>query len=211
MQDGQNLVKNSEKSKLFIVIAFLIAFTLVSLMFYSLTHFRLSLIIFELPYLIFTNLQEHIVEGCAVVFAEFAFFCVIFYKRKTIHPAAVSILITTGICFTFYGISKGLVDFDTNNISQSLPQLIDGIKTAFLVSVVAVFLGIVLKIVSVLSEIFGKNTNKLNDDFIYIDDENFILQKQIQNENKNLTTLLVAIEKELKQLNANLSKYASKE
>lgn len=176
----------------FILILFAIIVLLI-LAFWALISLRIDLIIFDLPYLIFTNLQGHIIEGSAIVLMEFAFFCFVFFRRKTLHPAAVSILITTGICFTFYGVSKGLVDFDTNNIQQSLPHLIDGVKTAFLVSVLAIFLAIVLKIIAVLSEIFGKKDAQDLDEFIYIDQEN-ATQKEI------LSTLKT-IQKELEKLN----------
>lgn len=165
-------------------LAILLGFAILALVIFAVIALKIDLIVFDLPYLILTNLQGHIIEGCFFVLVEFAFFCFIFYKKAKIHPAATSILITTGICFTFYGISKGLVDFDVSDISQSLPRLIEGVKTAFLVSVVAVFLAIILKIIAVLSEIFG---SEKDDEFVYIDE--------------NQTQLLEQILAQLKQLN----------
>ena len=39
--------------------------------------------------------------------------------------------VTSGIILTFYGIWVGLAGFDVNNIDTSIPQLLEGLKTAF--------------------------------------------------------------------------------
>ena len=43
-------------------------------------------------------------------------------------PTLVS---TLGVLGTFWGITKGLMVFDTSNLDQSIPGLLDGLKTAF--------------------------------------------------------------------------------
>ena len=47
---------------------------------------------------------------------------------------------TLGILFTFIGIAIGLWNFDSNDIEKSIPELINGLKTAFLVSIFGVAL-----------------------------------------------------------------------
>jgi methyl-accepting chemotaxis protein len=47
---------------------------------------------------------------------------------------------TLGILFTFLGIAIGLWNFDGNNIEKSIPELMNGLKTAFLVSIFGVAL-----------------------------------------------------------------------
>lgn len=74
------------------------------------------------------------------------FFLVQLIRTKTLFPGAGGLLITIGICFTFYGISIGLANFNPDEIDESLPQLIAGIKTAFLVSVMGVFFSIILRV-----------------------------------------------------------------
>jgi hypothetical protein len=69
---------------------------------------------------------------------------------------APALLTTIGIFGTFFGIAKGLLYFDTNNIQQSVPALIDGIKTAFWVSTVGIFLAITIK----LREIYSVKNQK---------------------------------------------------
>lgn len=47
---------------------------------------------------------------------------------------------TLGILFTFFGIFIGFLNFDSNNIEKSIPELMNGLKTAFLVSMLGVLL-----------------------------------------------------------------------
>jgi hypothetical protein len=46
-----------------------------------------------------------------------------------------SILTSIGIFGTFLGVALGLSDFDTNSIENSVPQLLEGLKTAFWTSI----------------------------------------------------------------------------
>jgi len=52
---------------------------------------------------------------------------------------------TLGIFGTFLGIFFGLIGFDVNNITASVPQLLGGLKTAFLTSIAGMFAGLILK------------------------------------------------------------------
>lgn len=99
------------------------------------------------------NFSGHIKAGILVISVFFAIFTIHLIISKRLHHFATSLLITTGICFTFYGISQGLVGFNVNDIENSLPKLIEGIKTAFLVSVVGVFGAIILKIFALIFEL----------------------------------------------------------
>lgn len=56
-----------------------------------------------------------------------------------------TILTTTGIFATFLGIAIGLLDFDTSKIQDSVPSLINGLKTAFWASVIGVGGALTLK------------------------------------------------------------------
>ncbi len=87
----------------------------------------------------------------AIVFISIMF-CVCLYsdfKRKKSNPNFPTLLITIGICFTFLGISIGLTQFNIANITESLPHLIDGIKTAFWGSLTGIIAAIFLKLISI--------------------------------------------------------------
>lgn len=67
--------------------------------------------------------------------------CVIYFKKKDklianrriveYFPTFVS---TLGVLGTFYGITVGLLAFDTADLDKSIPGLLDGLKTAFFTS-----------------------------------------------------------------------------
>lgn len=67
-----------------------------------------------------------------------------------------SMFTTIGILGTFGGIAYGLWSFDTKDIENSIPSLLDGLKTAFFASIFGIALSIVFsKIIS-----FTKNKNE---------------------------------------------------
>ena len=55
---------------------------------------------------------------------------------------------TLGILFTFIGIAYGLYHFDSNNIEKSIPELMNGLKTAFYVSIAGVSLLVVFSFIT---------------------------------------------------------------
>jgi uncharacterized phage infection (PIP) family protein YhgE len=82
--------------------------------------------------------------------------------KKSKNPTAVNpylyeaipgVFTTLGVFGTFVGIFFGLQDFDVKNITDSIPTLLSGLKTAFLTSIVGI----------ILSFIFGRiSQNILN-------------------------------------------------
>lgn len=67
------------------------------------------------------------------------------YNEQTVHEGP-SIFTTAGIFFTFLGIAEGLYKFDPQKIDASIPTLLDGLKTAFIASVVGVAAALSLKL-----------------------------------------------------------------
>jgi len=63
-------------------------------------------------------------------------------KHKYILPTILSSL---GILGTFTGIAIGLFAFDVNNIDQSVPKLLEGLKLAFISSITGIVLTILMK------------------------------------------------------------------
>lgn len=183
----------------------------------------MDFILVDLPSLIIKNLSGHILEGTLLILIFFAIFLILLIKNKTLHPNATSLLITIGICFTFYGISKGLANFDTEHIDEDLPQLINGIKTAFLVSVVAVFCAITLKIITLFMEIFTKKEEITDEvdikDLVSLQNKSFNLTQQnieiltkntqlLENLNDNVKLLRIDNEKGFTNLNKNFEDFS---
>ncbi|MFZ7239947.1 MotA/TolQ/ExbB proton channel family protein [Avibacterium avium] len=76
-----------------------------------------------------------------------------------------NLLTSLGILGTFTGIVVGLLNFNIDNIDQSISTLLAGMKTAFLTSVIGLLLSICLKITypllrNVVRNIFYKKNNK---------------------------------------------------
>lgn len=109
------------------------------------------------------------------------------YSKKVLHKFnsltdySPTLLTSMGILGTFTGIVSGLLNFDNNNIDGSISLLLGGMKTAFITSVIGVFLSIVLKVIYSINY-FQKNINT--------DDEKSVLESfnQIASNIKELTT-----------------------
>lgn len=67
------------------------------------------------------------------------------YNEHIVHEGP-SIFTTAGIFFTFLGIAEGLYEFNPEKIDASIPTLLDGLKTAFIASVVGVGAALSLKL-----------------------------------------------------------------
>lgn len=55
-------------------------------------------------------------------------------------------IVSLGVLGTFIGIAIGLFHFDASDIKSSMPQLLEGLKTAFITSGVGIFFSIILSI-----------------------------------------------------------------
>jgi hypothetical protein len=67
------------------------------------------------------------------------------YNEHTVYEGP-SIFTTAGIFFTFLGIAQGLYEFNPQTIEASIPALLDGLKTAFIASVVGVGAALSIKL-----------------------------------------------------------------
>lgn len=69
------------------------------------------------------------------------------FLKKQQNVSSLSGLTTTfGILGTFIGIFAGLIAFNVNEIQQSVPLLLEGLKTAFLTSIAGMVAGILLRV-----------------------------------------------------------------
>jgi len=82
---------------------------------------------------------------------------------------------TSGILLTFFGIWQGLIGFDISNSAESLPLLIDGLKTAFASSISGLTTSMIINI------LFVKSDNSQVDDFDRVIDSLKSLQTSIDN------------------------------
>ena len=80
-------------------------------------------------------LPLHTIVFCLLIALATYYFGHMKYDRFATTYGA-EILTTMGILGCFVGIALGLWDFDTRNVQESVPELLDGIKTAFFSSVI---------------------------------------------------------------------------
>jgi DNA anti-recombination protein RmuC len=121
---------------------------------------KLNLLITEKKYLIFlvslvlpsivlaNNLEKIYKDPLTLMFivviaGTTAFFQLKFDRYAVNHGP--EILTTLGIFGCFTGIALALLDFDTKNINESVPQLLEGVKTAFWASVTGVLGALTIK------------------------------------------------------------------
>jgi gas vesicle protein len=67
------------------------------------------------------------------------------FTRKNIYilDSIPAVFTTLGVLGTFIGISIALFAFDVNNIENSIPELLEGMKYAFLTSIIGIVLSII--------------------------------------------------------------------
>ncbi|CAL2105661.1 conserved membrane hypothetical protein [Tenacibaculum sp. 190524A02b] len=68
-----------------------------------------------------------------------------FFKKRFSKNHIAGLSITLGILGTFLGVFLGLLKFNPDNITESIPVLINGLKTAFLTSIAGLLTNIILK------------------------------------------------------------------
>lgn len=121
----------------------------------------------------------------------------IFYRSKNPKDMKSSI-VSLGVLGTFVGIFFGLYGFDSQNISESIPSLLDGLRFAFITSILGMFLSTLL---TFLQTLFNKSIKTdSNPDNLLIDKID-ALSKEIRNGTIEFTQHL----KELVKLNRDES------
>ena len=89
-----------------------------------------------------------------------------FLKKYFNESYIASLTITIGIFGTFFGVYLGLYNFNTDNITESVPILINGLKTAFLTSLAGLGANLTLRIVPSIYG-FKKEPKRNQRHFIY--------------------------------------------
>lgn len=84
-------------------------------------------------------------ELIAIIASSVILLSPFYFKRKHDISSMSGLTTTLGILGTFVGIFIGLIEFDVNNIAASVPQLLEGLKTAFLTSIAGMVASLILK------------------------------------------------------------------
>lgn len=81
----------------------------------------------------------------SLIFASAILLSPLQLKRIQTLNTIANTVVSLGILGTFLGIFLGLINFDVTNISASVPQLLTGLKTAFLTSIAGLISSLILK------------------------------------------------------------------
>lgn len=95
----------------------------------------------------FTNIIAAIVITSLTLLALFGTFSKSSnHKIRHFARQSPAILATVGIFFSFWGISIGLIGLDLNDIQNSIPKLLDGLKVKFIASLMGIGASIIVRI-----------------------------------------------------------------
>ena len=102
--------------------------------------------------MIFTNFlaifsSSNLIAGITALMLVLFFIDFFSYFIARQHRDFKSILVSIGVIGTFIGVFIGLFGFDSSDISGSVPKLLDGLKMAFVTSIIGMGLAIFLSIV----------------------------------------------------------------
>ena len=87
-------------------------------------------------------------------------------KRKFGKGHIASLSITIGIFGTFFGVFIGLLNFNPEDITASIPKLINGLQTAFVTSIAGLLANLILRINPSIYGFKGEVTGKKSDDIV---------------------------------------------
>ena len=129
------------------------------------------------------------------------------YKTDN-HQDYKSLIISTGVLGTFVGILIGLWGFDTDNIKDSVPELLEGLKTAFVTSILGMTISIFL---SAIQKKSGKGQSEDELGILNQISNRLEILEQISENTKYLETIplmntkLDSIDTNIKHLSADIS------
>ena len=126
-------------------------------------------------------------------------------KFKDFKPAIISM----GVLGTFIGIFIGLLNFNVNDIEGSVPELLRGLKLAFITSIFGMFISICLSFIENLRKI---NVNADTDDLLRDllkeqKDANQKTSQLIENNNNNFDKVNESLTQALKTLSKGATEH----
>jgi len=139
------------------------------------------------------------------------YLCFLSLKKNSVRNYKNEI-VSLGVLGTFIGILIGLLNFDTNNIEQSLPYFLGGLKTAFITSGIGMLCSI---IIAILKPANSRKTDDINNANTKVTLEHIsnnqremieTLKKSINDiANSANAEIIVSLEQVVKQFNSQLN------
>ena len=98
----------------------------------------------------------------AFIVGAFVIFMILGFVSETISKSAPGILISLGILFTFIGITYALYNFDPQNITRTIPELLEGLKLAFVSSIAGLITSILYRFITILVSLIKFGADKIS-------------------------------------------------
>ncbi|WP_300719083.1 hypothetical protein [uncultured Helicobacter sp.] len=122
---------------------------------------------------------------------------------EPLHKDFKTIIMSTGVLGTFVGIFVGLIGFDTYALQDSVPLLLNGLKTAFYTSILGMGLAIALSIMQRAKDV--KSTQDINMDYMLNQMGNLSYLKGIEELNNKMLTL--PTKEDMRMINASTNTF----
>lgn len=131
------------------------------------------------------SMKSEMVTDVFIILMVLSFLLAVICSKKGVNHAFVnyapSLLTSLGILGTFLGILLGLLEFNTTNIEGSIVKLLDGLKVAFITSVIGILGSILIKFLINANIITPKIIEEQKEQDIDISDLYNIMNMQNEN------------------------------
>lgn len=131
------------------------------------------------------SMNTNTVTDIFIIIMILAFLLAVIWSKKGINESFVNyaptLLTSLGILGTFLGIVLGLLEFNTTNVEGSIVKLLDGLKVAFITSVIGILGSILIKFLINANIITPKIIEEQKEQDIDISDLYNIMNMQNEN------------------------------
>lgn len=131
------------------------------------------------------SMNTNTVTDIFIIIMILAFLLAVIWSKKGINQSFVNyaptLLTSLGILGTFLGIVLGLLEFNTTNVEGSIVKLLDGLKVAFITSVIGILGSILIKFLINANIITPKIIEEQKEQDIDISDLYNIMNMQNEN------------------------------
>lgn len=143
-----------------------------------------------------------------IITGAILFLCFLSLKKNSLRNYKNEI-VSLGVLGTFIGILIGLFNFDTNDIEQSLPYFLAGLKTAFVTSGIGMLCSVIIAIIKPNSYSKGSNVNN-NNTKVTLEHISHNQREMIDTLKKSIANsanaeIIVTLEQVVKQFNLQLN------
>lgn len=132
-----------------------------------------------------TNFALYVIAGQFL----FSLLFLLIGKWRNLTTSTPALLTSIGILGTFIGVVIGLLDFNPKDIDASIETLLDGLKTAFITSLVGMAAAIVFRLIAIFRTLFTKKAD--NQESIDVEPKDIL--NALSEQNSHLKELKLAI------------------